>query len=89
MNMTWAPVSVTGSSSRSSQTLPDCIHKFTGLQVALVPHTVPKSARCPHVGFSPQVSALLGVLCCMAVGIPKQHLGAAAAAWLSLPLTKL
>lgn len=25
------------------------------------------------------VSALLGVLCCMAVGIPKQHLGAAAA----------
>lgn len=28
-----------------------------------------------------QVSALLGVTCCLAVGIPKQHLGAAAAAW--------
>lgn len=28
-----------------------------------------------------QVSALLGVMCCLAVGIPKQHLGAAAAAW--------
>lgn len=25
-----------------------------------------------------QVSGLLGILCCLAVGIPKQHLGAAA-----------
>ena len=55
---------------------------ITSLQTA-VPDNLRTKDSCPkHLNWNPSIGvsgALLGVMCCLAVGIPSQHLGAAAA----------